>query len=151
MLYRESLIPFEGTKTFKLYQNIESVKSILDENKINYSIELWDSSYETIPNPWKVIVIDNVLSLFFAKNDKLFKITAWPGYEGALLNGVKTGMSMEEAKTLDNTIEYDEWEEVYLSKEEYWLEDDLDTKTVLSISVYIRELLDDDTFDYFEW
>ena len=151
MLFRETLIPFEGTKTFKLYQNIESVKSILDENRINYSIELWDSSYETVPNPWKVIVIDNVLSLFFAKNDKLFKITAWPGYEGTLLNGVRTGISMEEAKSLDKTIEYDEWEEVYLSKEEYWLEDELDSKTVLSISVYIRELLDDNNFDYCEW
>ena len=60
-------------------------------------------------------------------------------------------MSMEEAKSLDETIEYDEWEEVYLSKEEYWLEDELDSKTVLSISVYIRELLDDKNFDYCEW
>jgi hypothetical protein len=31
------------------------------------------------------------------------------------------------------------------------LEDDLDTKTVLSISICIPELLDDNTFDYCEW
>ena len=151
MFYTEPLIPFEGTKSFKLYQDIETVKKVLDSNKVSYSIELWDSTYETVPNPWKVIVIENVISLFFAKNDKLFKIIAWADYEGALPNGVTTGMAMEEAKSLDDTLEYDDWNEVYLSKEEYWLEDDLDTKTVLSISIYIRELLDDDTFDYCEW
>ena len=151
MFYTEPLIPFEGTESFKLYQNIETVKKVLDANKVSYSIELWDSTYETVPNPWKVIVIDNVISLFFAKNDKLFKIIAWPNYEGALPNGITTGMAMEEAKSLDDTLEYDDWNEVYLSKAEYWLEDDLDTKTVLSISIYIPELLDDDTFDYCEW
>ncbi len=30
-------------------------------------------------------------------------------------------------------------------------EDDVDTKTVLSISIFIKETLDEDNFDYCEW
>ena len=30
MFYRENLIPFYGTQTFKLYDNIDDVKVVLD-------------------------------------------------------------------------------------------------------------------------
>jgi hypothetical protein len=33
----------------------------------------------------------------------------------------------------------------------YWIEDNLDDKTVLTISIFIPELLDEDVFDSYEW
>ena len=43
-------------------------------------------------NPWNVIIIPNTMSLFFAKNGKLFKIVFWQDYTGSLPNGIKTGL-----------------------------------------------------------
>lgn len=151
MFCKETLVPFEGTKSFRLYENIETIKQELDAENISYSIELWDSTYETVPNPWKVIVVENVVSLFFAKNDKLFKIIAWNNYTGTLPNGISTGMSMEEAKKKDSSLKYDDWNEDYSSDNGYWLEDDIDTENVLSISIFIKEVLDEENFDYCNW
>ena len=58
---------------------------------------------------------------------------------------------MEEAKKLDPDLVFDDWNEDYESPEGYWFEDDIDTKTVDSISVFIKEILDEDRFDYCEW
>lgn len=151
MFYKETLVPFEGTKSFRLYENIDVVKKVLENENVSYTIELWESDYETVPNPWKVIVVENVVSLFFAKNDKLFKIIAWENYAGALPNGISTGMSMEEAKMKDNSLKYDDWNEDYSSQDGYWLEDNVDTNDVLSISIFIKEVLDEENFDYCNW
>lgn len=151
MHFDEQLVPFIGTDSFKLYSNLESAKSFLTNNHIPFSMEEWDSDYETVPNPWKVIVIDNTLNLFYAKNDKLFKIVALDHYAGTLTNGVSIGMIIDDAKKLDPTLSFDEWNEVWSSELGYWLEDDIDTKKIFSICVYIRELLKEDTFDYCEW
>ena len=151
MFYRDDLIPFEGTKSFALYQNIDDAKAVLEAAKIGYTEELWESSSETIPNPWKVLVVEDIISLFFAKNDKLFKIVAWDNYEGALPNGIHIGMSIEEARKLDSSLAYNEWNEDYESEQGYWLEDNLETKTVMSISIFIKEALDEENFDYCRW
>ena len=119
--------------------------------KVRYTEELWKSSSETVPNPWKVLVVEGFISLFFAKNNKLFKIIALENYEGCLPNGICTGMSIDDAKKLDPALSYNEWNEDYESASGYWLEDDVETKTVLSISIFIKEALEDDTFDYCTW
>ncbi|MDO4838110.1 MAG: hypothetical protein Q4B32_06915 [Clostridia bacterium] len=151
MMYREEIIPFKGTASFELYQNIESAKAVLDSAKVGYVEELWESSSETIPNPWKVIVVEGIISLFFARNDKLFKIIVWENYAGCLPNGIHTGMSIAEAKKLDSTLSYSDWNEDFESEAGYWLEDDVETGTVMSISVFIREALDEENFDYCKW
>ena len=58
------------------------------------------------------------------RNGKLFKIVLWQDYSGSLPNGISIGMQVSEAKTLDPTLEYDEWNEDYESSSGYWLEDD---------------------------
>lgn len=151
MYYREDLIPFRGTDSIQLYQTIDIVREALDKYQVGYSIELWESTSETVPNPWKVIVIEGVLSLFFAKNNKLFKIVAWDNYKGTLPNGIAVGMNISDAQKLDSTLIYNEWNEDYESDNGYWVEDDVESNTIMSISIFIKEVLEEDTFDYCKW
>ena len=151
MLFRDDLLPFKGTESFRLYQNIEAARETLDASGVGYTEEVWESSSETVPNPWKVLIVEGVISLFFAKNNKLFKIVAWENYEGCLPNGIRTGMSIAKATELDSTLLYSDWNEDYESELGYWLEDDVDSKTIFSISIFIKEALDEDTFDYCNW
>ena len=58
---------------------------------------------------------------------------------------------MKEATLIDTSLRFDDWNEDWSSDEGYWLEDDLDTDSVLSISIFIKELLDDDEFDKYQW
>ncbi len=151
MFYRENLIPFYGTQTFKLYDNIDDVKMVLDSYKIGYTIENWNSDYETVKNPWQIIVIANIMSLFFASNGKLFKIVVWDQYTGPLPNGIEIGMDIADAQKIDSSLQYDDWNEDYESSEGYWVEDDIETGKIISISIFIKEVLDEDTFDYCNW
>ncbi len=132
-------------------KKIAEVKSVLQFSGILFREEIWSAESETIPNPWTVLVINNVMSLFFAKNGKLFKIVFWEGYQGSLPNGISLGIPIDEAKSLYSSISFDDWNEIYQSENGYWIEDNIDTKTVLSVSIFIKELLDDDNFDYCNW
>lgn len=41
--------------------------------------------------------------------------------------------------------------EDWSSENGYWLEDSLDTKQVISITIFIQALLDDDLFEKYAW
>lgn len=151
MRNNELIIPYEGIESIKLYQKIVDVKAILQSDGIPFREEIWSAESETVPNPWTVLVVDNFISLFFAKNGKLFKMVFWEGYKGSLTNGISLGISIEKATALDSSLSFDDWEDVYLSDNGYWLEDNIDTNTVMSISIYIKELLDEDNFDFCNW
>ena len=151
MLLSEAIIPYAGTQGIRLYQTRPEVKAVLREAGIRYHEEYWANKDETVPNPWHVLIADDVMSLFFARNGKLFKIVFWMGWEGCLPNGIHTGLPLEEARRLDPQLWFDDWNEVWQSPAGYWLEDDLTTREVMSITVYIREVLDDDLFDACEW
>ena len=151
MLSNEPIIPFVGIDSIKLYQNIDAVKSILRLNRISFREEIWSADSETVPNPWTVIIVDGIMSLFFAKNKKLFKMVFWEGYCGSLHNGISLGMTIDEAEALDASLSFDDWNEIYQSDNGYWIEDNIETKTVMSVSIFIKELLDDDSFDYCDW
>ena len=66
-------------------------------------------------------------------------------------NGLKLGMRMDDALKVDTSLKYDDWEEVYTSDNCYDIEDNLDDNTILSISVYIKEMLDEEKFYEYEW
>lgn len=151
MFIEESIVPFVGIESIRLYQTVNEVRQILSEEGIAYQEEVWSSQSETVPNPWTVIVIDRIMSLFFAKNNKLFKIVLWQDYSGSLPNGISTGMPMEEARKRDSTLEFDDWNEDYESDSGYWVEDDVEDGNIMSISIFIRELLDEERFDYCNW
>ena len=89
--------------------------------------------------------------MYFAANDKLFKIYCYNSFRGSLPNGINLDKTLEDAKNIDTSIEYNDDGEDYESKKGYWLEDDLDTGKLLSITVFIKEMLIDETFDSLKW
>lgn len=150
MLLKSKIEPFVGVGNFKLYMTIQEAKNIIKEEKYNFSTEVW-SNKGCVPSvPWTIIRVENSVHMFFAK-DKLFKIYVENDFEGALDNGIHIRMPMEKVLEIDSTIEFDDWNEIYQSKNGYWIEDNLEDSTVLTISVFIRELLDDNIFDSYEW
>ena len=59
-------------------------------------------------------------------------------------------MDIEDALRIDTKLEYNDWDEIYESGNDYYLEDSLETGLVVSINVYIKEM-DLDDFDLCQW
>ncbi|MBQ9307289.1 MAG: hypothetical protein IJ229_05120 [Clostridia bacterium] len=150
MKLTDKIIPYKGTESIALYTTLKDVRDMLKKDSYTFRQEVWRATSDD-PNPFTVIIIDNVMSLFFAQNMKLFKIVLWENYKGCLPNGIHPRMPLAEAQTIDPELTFDEWNEVYLSPAGYWLEDNLNTKEALSISVFIKEIEDDDLFDSCAW
>ena len=151
MILNGAILPYKGIDGINLYQPIDAVRKLLSDAGLKYREEIWGSSSETIPNPWTVLILDDIISLFFACNGKLFKIVLWKEYQGSLPNGIRPRMAIDEAQNIDPELTYDDWNEDYESPLGYWLEDDIDTGEISSISIFIPELQDEDNFDYCNW
>ena len=150
MDFNKDIIPFEGVGDFKLYESFEDTKKLFKGQGINYNIENQSNKGCTPSVPWKIIKVKDTITLMFAK-DKLFEIYVEQNFTGKLPNGICIGMPLEEAKRLDSSLTFNDWDECYESDLGYWLEDNLDDGTVMSITVFIKEILDDDTFFAYEW
>lgn len=150
MNFNNDIIPFKGIGDFLLYENFNNIKKIFKGHGINYNIEDQPNKGCTPPVSWKIIKVKDTITLIFAK-DKLFEIYVEENFKGKLPNGIHIGMSIEKAKEIDNTITFNDWEECYESKLGYWLEDNLDDGTIMSITIFIKEILDDETFFSYEW
>lgn len=146
----KEITPFKDYDQFMLYQNIKDVRKIITNNGLDYISEIWDNKECTNPVPWTIIKIENKIHLFFA-NDKLFKIYLCNGCSGKLPNGISIGMKMEDALKLDNKLTYDDWNEIYQSPKGYWLEDDICNGTIISVCIFIKEILNEDLFDCYNW
>ena len=144
------LIPFVGLDNYKLFQSVQTVKNELTANGETYKEEYWPNDELTNPIPWIVIKTNSNISFFFA-NDKLFKIYVEDDNDFVLENGIQIGMPWDDAEQIDPELSYDDWNEDWNSPKGYWLEDDIDNKTVSSITIFIKEVLDDDVFDKYEW
>lgn len=142
--------PFIGVDNYKLLSSEKEITDILKNENISFEKEIWANEECTIQEPWTILRAENSMSFFFAKN-KLFKIFMQSGFEGSLLNGISIGTSIENAQQTDKTLRFDDWNEDWFSDEGYWLEDDIDTKKIISITIFIKELLNDDLFDKYEW
>lgn len=150
-LMNSKIKPFDGLEEIKLYNSLDDVENYLNRNSIKYTSEIWNAEEETVPNPWTVLFVEDCINLYFAANNKLFKIYCTKGFEGALPNGISLSTTLEEAKRIDNTLEYNDDGEDYESKDGYWVEDDLDTGKLFSITVFTTEILDDNIFDSLKW
>ncbi|MDO4501384.1 MAG: hypothetical protein Q4B60_08975 [Erysipelotrichaceae bacterium] len=146
-----TLIPYKGLGKLCLYESYDKVLSVLDETGIDYSIAVQDNSECTVNYNWRIVSINGCIRLFFSEgNYKLFKICATEGTEISLPNGIYAGMKLEDALKLDSSLQFDEWDEIYISAEGYYLEDSLETEKVVSINVHVKEI-DDADFDYCRW
>ena len=142
--------PFIGTDDYKLMSSVSELTGRLKDQNISYTEEIWPNSECTNPVPWTIIRASNGMNFFFA-NDKMFKIYVEDGYEGKLPNGIGIGTEMKKAQEIDPELKYNDWEEDWESPEGYWLEDDLDTHKVMTITVFIKEILNDEVFDQYNW
>ncbi len=142
--------PFVGVDNYKLLSNEQEIIDNLKAENISFEIEIWSNDECTVQEPWTIIKADNSMSFFFAKN-KLFKIFMQNDFDGFLSNGISIGTKIEDALQIDKTLHFDNWNEDWCSDNGYWLEDDINTKSVISITIFIRELLDDDLFDKYQW
>ena len=139
------IIPYEGTGIFKFSESYETIKSKLNELKIPYSEEIWDGTGYEIQ--WTVITVEESVRLFFAKN-KLFKIILQNNFKGSLPNSINLDTDIEEAQEIDETLMFNDWDEIFESDNGYWVEDNLDTKKLLSISIFIPAVERDDFYEY---
>lgn len=149
-MFTETIEPYKGTEHLNLSMSYEEIKNFLKREGIKYSVELWDNRDCNPPVPWKILRIKGKASLYFAK-ESMFKICFEGEYGGSLINGIRTGMPMENAKTIDNSLAFDDNEEEYQSAEGYWIEDDIDTQNVATISVFIPEILNEEEFFSYRW
>ena len=144
------IIPYVGCGEYDLSMTLEEVRQKLKSSGIKFRQEHWDNKRCTPEVPWDIIRIDNTMSMFFAK-DKMFKMYFETPSTWILENGITTNMSIKEASLIDDSIVYNEDEEDFESSNGYWLEESLDTGKIESITIFIKELLDDDIFYSYEW
>lgn len=136
------IIPFKGMGGINLYSTIDELQPILSDKK----------SKKTILNEeWTRYDIGKSLMLFFhEKNRKLFKICTQEEYQGSLPNGIAVGTDEKEFLNLDETLSYDDFEEVWESKSGYYVETDVETDKAVWISIFVKELLEED-FELCNW
>ena len=150
MSITQSIIPFIGTDMITFDMTYDQVRNRLKESKIGFNVDLRPNKGCTPEVPWKIIRANNSVSVFFA-NDKMFKIDFGSSSNGILGNGVKVGMSIEDALKLDPTLEYNDLEEYYSSSDGYWLFTSSGSDTISNITVFIKAVLDDDVFFSYNW
>ncbi len=150
MIKEQNITPYVGVGPIALMSRLDDVKAYLKFNKIPHQVEVWSNKGETPKVPWTIVRVEGCVSLFFAKG-LLWKVYATRGYEGALPNGIRIGIKTEKALQTDPDLEDDDWNEVYVSKNGYWLEDSLETGEIESISVFIKAVENDDEFYSYEW
>ena len=149
-IMHERITPYEGMESISLRMSYEDTKSVLKEKGIVYRVEVWENKGCDPEVPWKIIQVEKGIRFFYAK-DKMFKMCFEDGYEGRMANGIYLGIPLENAKKLDETLVYDEENEDYGSTSGYWLETNSDDDTVVSITVFIPALEDEDFFFSYKW
>ena len=136
------IVPFEGFGEIKLYSTREELRELLEGEAVEEEI---------INNDWIRYDIQNSVELFFhLKNNKLFRITTLDNYQGKLFEKIGVGTTEKELLEVEPSFVYDDFEEVWESEKGIFIEMDAETNTVRWISVYIREL-DDDNFENANW
>ena len=136
------IVPFEGFGEIKLYRTRDELHELLEGEA---------AEAEIINNDWIRYDIQNSVELFFhLKNNKLFRITTLDNYQGKLFEKIGVGTTEKELLEVEPSFVYDDFEEVWESEKGIFIEMDAETNTVRWISVYIREL-DDENFENANW
>ena len=145
----ERIIPYEGIESFKLGMKLDEVRQILKNNKIPFDQTMQSNRGTTSEVPWIFITIDSSLTLCFAKN-VMYEMYFKNDFKGKLPNGGYIGMDMEQLEKLDPLLEYNDDEEDFNSKNGYWILDDIDTKKVAIITIFLP-IVEKEEFYSYEW
>ena len=136
------IVPFEGLGGIKLYSTRDELKELLEKE---------DTKLEVIHNDWIRYDIQNSVELFFhLKNDKLFRITTLDNYKGKLFGRIGVGTTENELLEAEPSFIYDYFEEVWESEKGIFIETDAESNIVKWISVYIKEL-NNENFEDANW
>lgn len=136
------IVPFEGFGEIKLYSTRDELRELLEKEGVES---------EVIHNEWIRYDIQNSVELFFhLKNNKLFRITTLDNYQGKLFEKIGVGTTEKELLEAEPSFVYDDFEEVWESQKGIFIETDAETNTVRWISVYIKEL-DEEDFEEANW
>ena len=139
--------PYIGTEVFKLGANIDDIKFYLKQNRISFVQNIEPNKGCVPEEPWTFFEIDRNIKLCFVKK-VLFEIVFENKYLGRLENGITIGIPFSQAMQIDETLEYNDDDEDYISQHGYWLEDDLENGNVSSITVFLPDVNEDDFFTY---
>ena len=150
MMKELNMTPYVGIGDIKLMAKLDDVRAYFKANKIPHQMEVWPHKGCTPEVPWTILRVEGCLSFFFAKGF-LWKIEAENDYAGSLPNGIKIGMSLDEARRIDPSLNYDDWNEDWQSEQGYWIIDFVETGKIVYIGIFIKEVLDEDLFDAYEW
>ncbi len=136
------IVPWEGMGGIKLYSHLRDLQDLIKtENAKSFLYDNFQVRYE----------IPDKLYLFFnLVNGKLFKITTLSNYTGKLFNEICVGTHIDEVLRIEPSFVYDDFEEVYCSPKGIFIETDPVEHTVLWISVYIKEI-DNEDFERGNW
>jgi len=145
-----NVIPYIGFDDINFKMSFDEVKEYLKKNNIKFNTENWPNKGCDPEVAWDIIRVGKNISIYFAKN-RMFKIYFENDFRGTLANGISLGMNIKDAELLDPTILYDDWEEIYTSELGYWLEDDVESGEIISITIFIKELENEDVFFKYEW
>ena len=143
------LIPNVGIKDIKIGMNFYNIRAILKKENINFEIK--EHEFKNTGNAkWVYIIIKNYMTFYFA-NDVLWKIDAKGDFKGKLNNGIKLGMKIDDAFKLDKNLKFDEWEENYVSSDNYLLEDDYENNSIEYIAIGIKEAITNDLDEFYKY
>ena len=144
------IIPYLGTESIRFTMTYAEVISYLKKNHIRFNTEHWSNRGCTPEVAWDIIRIGDYISIFFAKG-VMFKMYFENSYSGSLNNGISLGMNIDDALKIDSSLQFDDWEADYASDNGYWLETDALTGDIISITVFIKEVEDDEVFYSYRW
>jgi hypothetical protein len=136
------IIPWEGMGGIKLYSHISQFYDTLDNLK--------ESDVLIVKFLIRCQIENSVYLWFNLMNGKLFKITALKDYKGKLFDNIHIGMHIDDVLKIEPSFVYDDFEEVYCSPKGIFIETDPEKNTVLWISVYVKEV-DNEDFERGNW
>lgn len=143
------LVPNVGIKDIKIGMKFKDINTILKKENIKFNVKENDSN-NTGDAKWKYIIIENYMTFYFA-NDVLWKIDVKGDFKGKLNNGIKIGMKIEDALKLDEFLTFDDWEDNYVSNNNYLLADDYKTNKVIYIAIGIKEAIANDIEEFYKY
>ena len=146
----KKIIPFVGYGEYVFSMTLDEVRQKLNKEGIRFRQEHWNNKGCTPEVAWDIIRINNTMSMFFAKN-KMFKIYFESPDIWQLENGIEIKMTIEDAQKIDNSLKYNDDEEDYESPNGYWIEESLESGKIESITIFIKEVLDDEEFYSYSW
>lgn len=130
------IVPWEGMGGIKLYSHLRDLQNLIKAEHAKSF--LYDNFLVRYDMANKVYLFFNLV------NGKLFKITALKNYKGKLFGQISIGMHIDEVLKIEPSFIYDDFEEVYCGPKGIYIEAGPVDHTVLWISVYIKEINNDD-------